>query len=169
VGRARGGRAPPGRGAALKRRGDGPVEANALLRAQPPAALDPAHGPPAQHRRKLLAHGAPAGRSGLTWGGLARGSLAGGGVGAGAIAAGGILSALAPILLRLAPGRGLTRSGRGRRRQGAVEARLLLVVERAVEGRERGLERVAGRGRGDGPLLPRLDPRRYARGGDLTS
>src|SRR5262249_59037813 len=107
-------------------------------------ALVSARGPAAQHRRKLLAHGAPAGRgglaSGLAWGGLARGRLAGGGGGAGAIAAGGIVSALAPLLLRLAPGRGRTRIGRGRRRQVAVEARLLLVVERAVEGRERGLD-----------------------------
>jgi len=64
-----------------------------LRRAQTHVALDLAHRPAAQHRRKLLAHGAvPTGRgglaSGLAWGGLARASLAGGGVGAGAIAAG---------------------------------------------------------------------------------
>src|SRR5215831_19251629 len=52
------------------------------------------------------------------------------------------------------------RIGRGRRRQVAVEARLLLVVERAVEGRERGLDRVEGRKRGVDPLLHRLEPRR---------
>src|SRR5262249_42556742 len=75
-----------------------------------------------------------------------------------------ILAALAPLLLRLAPGRGLTRSGRGRCRHVAVEARLLLVVERAVEGRERGLDRVEGRERGVDPLLHRLEPRRRRRG-----
>src|SRR5262245_18703868 len=73
-------------------------------------------------------------------------------------------AALAPLLLRLAPGRGLTRIGRGRRRHVAVEARLLLVVERAVEGRERGLDRVEGRERGVDPLLHRLEPRRRRRG-----
>src|SRR5262249_9655130 len=75
-----------------------------------------------------------------------------------------ILAALAPLLLRLAPGRGLTRSGRGRCRHVAVEARLLLVVERAVEGRERGLDRVEGREHGVDPLLHRLEPRRRRRG-----
>src|SRR5262245_11910621 len=73
-------------------------------------------------------------------------------------------AALAPLLLRLAGGRGRTRSGRGRRRHVAVEARLLLVVERAVEGRERGLDRVEGRKRGVDPLLHRLEPRRRRRG-----
>src|SRR5262245_36180307 len=73
-------------------------------------------------------------------------------------------AALAPLLLRVAPGRGRTRSGRGRRRHVAVEARLLLVVERAVEGRERGLDRVEGRKRGVDPLLHRLEPRRRRRG-----
>src|SRR5262249_31382184 len=63
-----------------------------------------------------------------------------------------------------APGRGLTRSGRGRHRHVAVEARLLLVVERAVEGRERGLDRVEGRERGGDALLHRLEPRRRRRG-----
>src|SRR5262245_2548362 len=73
-------------------------------------------------------------------------------------------AALAPLLLRLAGGRGRTRCGRGRRRHVAVEARLLLVVERAVEGRERGLDRVEGRERGVNPLLHRLEPRRRRRG-----
>src|SRR5262249_20988367 len=114
-------------------------------------------------RRKLLAHGAaPAGRSGLTWGGLARGSLPRGGVGAPAMPPRGIL--LPRVVAGLAPARRLTRIGRGRRRQVAVEARLLLVVERAVEGRERGLDRVEGRERGVDPLLHRLEPRRRRRG-----
>src|SRR5262245_60006392 len=89
----RGERALGGAGAAervggLERGGDELVEGDAPRGAQTPVALDLAHRPAAQHRRKLLAHGAPAGRgglaSGLAWGGLARGSLAGGGVGAGA-------------------------------------------------------------------------------------
>src|SRR5262249_43182175 len=155
----------PERVGGLERSGDELVEGDALRRAQAHVALDLAHRPAAQRRGKLLAHGAPAGRggfaSGLAWGGLARGSVAGGGVGAGAIAAGGILPALAPVVLRVAPGCGLTRIGRGRRRHHvAVEARLLLVVERAVEGRERGLDRVEGRKRGVDALLHRLEPRR---------
>jgi hypothetical protein len=62
-----------------------------------------------------------------------------------------------------AAGRGLTRSGRGRRRHVAVEARLLLVVERPVEGRERGLDHVEGFKRGVDALLHRLEPRRRRR------
>src|SRR5262249_15883066 len=95
----RGERALGGAGAAervggLERSGDELVERDALRRAQTHVALDLAHRPAAQHRRELFAHGAaPAGRGGLTWGGLARGSLAGGGVGAGAIAAGGNIAA----------------------------------------------------------------------------
>src|SRR5262249_13879207 len=94
----RGERALGGAGAAervggLERSGDELVERDALRRAQTHVALDLAHRPAAQHARKLLAHGAPAGRgglaSGLAWGGLARGRLAGGGVSAGAIAPGG--------------------------------------------------------------------------------
>src|SRR5215475_3160675 len=158
--RGLGGAGAPERVGGLERSGDELVEGDALRRAQTHVALDLAHRPAAQHRRKLFAHGAaPAGRGGLT-----RSGLAGGGVGAGAIAAGGILAALAPLLLRIAPGRGLARSGRGRRRHVAVEARLLLVVERAVEGRERGLDRVEGRERGVDPLLHRLEPRRRRRG-----
>src|SRR5262249_19759348 len=61
-------------------------------------------------------------------------------------------------------GRRLARMGRGGRRNVAVEARLLLVVERAVEGRERGLDRLEGRERGVDPLLHRLEPRRRRRG-----
>src|SRR5262249_27436592 len=78
-----------------------------------------------------------------------------------------ILAALAPLLLRLAPGRGLTRSGRGRCRHVAVEAALGPVVERAVEGRERGLDGAEGRERGVDPLLHRLEPRRR-RGGRVV-
>src|SRR5262249_33707332 len=139
-------------------------------------ALDLAHRPAAQHARKLLAHGAAPGRRGglasglasaLVWGGLARGSLARGGIGAPALAAGWILPALAPLPLGppplpLAPaplgGRG--RFACGGRRHVAVEARLLLVVERAVERRERGLDRVECCKRGADPLLHRLEPRR---------
>src|SRR5262249_60415039 len=85
----------------VERGGAGLVERDALRRAQTHVALDLAHRPAAQHRRKLLAHGAaPAGRgglaSGLAWGGLARGSLARGGVGAGALAAGLTLPAAPP-------------------------------------------------------------------------
>src|SRR5215470_10872680 len=77
----------------LERRGDELVERDALRRAQAHVALDLAHRPAAQHRRKLLAHGAAPGRrgglaSGLAGGGLARGSLARGGIGAPSIAAG---------------------------------------------------------------------------------
>src|SRR5262249_30971882 len=57
-----------------------------------------------------------------------------------------------------------TRIGRRRRRHVAVEARLLLVVERAVEGRERGLDRLERRERGVDPLFHRLEPRRQRRG-----
>src|SRR5262249_20217958 len=60
--------------------------------------------------------------------------------------------------------RPLRRIACGRRRHVAVEARLLLVVERAVEGRERGLDRIEGRERGVDPLLHRLEPRRRRRG-----
>src|SRR5262249_61644919 len=112
------------------------------------------HRRAAPHRRKLLAHRAPGGAggvargglaSGLAWGGLARGSLARGGVGAPALAAGGILSALAPLAMRVAPSRRLARSGRGRRHHHvAVEARPLLVVERARERLPRGLDPVQG-------------------------
>src|SRR5262249_57696969 len=91
--RARAGAGAAERVGGLERRGDELVERDALRRAQTHVALDLAPRPAAQHRRKLLAHGAaPAGRgglaSGLAWGGLARGSLARGGIGAGAIAAG---------------------------------------------------------------------------------
>src|SRR5262249_46714554 len=65
----------------------------------------------------------------------------------------------------VAPARGLAPSGRGRRcHHVAVEARLLLVVERAVERLQRRLDRVEGRKRGVDPLLHRLEPGRRRRG-----
>src|SRR5262249_58624589 len=113
----------------FERRGDELVERNALRRAQPHVALDLTHRPDAQHGGQLVARAAPAGR-GLAHSALSGGGLARGGIGAPAVAAGRIiLSPLAPLLLRLAP----ARRSRRRCRQVAVEARLLLVVERAVE------------------------------------
>src|SRR6516165_6599665 len=166
--RGLGGAGAPQRVGGLERGGHELVERDALRRAQTHVALDLAHRPAAQHPRKLFAHGAaPAGRgglaSGLAWGGLARGRFARRGVGAPPMASRRIL--LARVGADVAPPRGLARSGRGRRRHHvAVEARLLLVVERAVEGRERGLDRVEGRERGVDPLLHRLEPRRRRRG-----
>src|SRR5262249_38508613 len=81
--RRRGGAAAAEVVGGFQRRGDELEERAALRGAKPHVALDLAPRPAAQHRRKLLAHGAPAGRgglaSGLAWGGLARGRLAGGG------------------------------------------------------------------------------------------
>jgi hypothetical protein len=71
----------------LERRGDELVERDALRGAQAHVALDLAHRPVAQHRRKLFARGAPGRRGGWAGRGLTRGRLARGGVGAPAIAA----------------------------------------------------------------------------------
>src|SRR5262249_50935794 len=109
----------------------------------------------AQHRRKLLARAIPAGRGGSALGAFARGRLARGGVGAPAIVARRI--PLAPLLPRLAATR-ISRVGRGPCRHVAVEARLLLVVERGVECLQLGLDRVECFERGVDALLHRLEP-----------
>jgi len=62
------------------------------------------------------------------------------------------------------PGRSLTRSRGRRRHHVAVEARLLLVVERAVERLQRRLHLIEHRKRCVDPLLHRLEPRRRRRG-----
>src|SRR5262245_36541378 len=71
-----------------------------------------------------------------------------------------IVLPLAPIFLRLAPAGRLGRVRRGRRRHAAVEARLLLVVERAIERLQLRLDRVVCRKGGGEALLRRLEPRR---------
>ena len=98
---------------------------------------------------------------------LARNGFALGGISAPAIAPGRIRSTI--VLSRVAAARHLRRSGRGARRHVAVEARLLLVVERAVERLQRRLHGVERLERGVDALLHRLEPRRRRRGNVLRA